>query len=192
MNILVFRGYTSSQHSKQIVNINDKDITVTMVPIGKPILVRKKFNKLLSNYNLDNYDHIYLVSMSSCMTSLIDKKFLKKVCLITPFYLYTKPVCKLFKSALKDFFGCHILMALSGRMGVFDSDIRIKLAEFDKTTDNIFFEKKFSQIEIINGVDHYLGELGILDIIKKDLEQNVFTTGNLDLSVVAQPLENVE
>ena len=173
MRVLIIRGYDSSASLEETIEVAGKNIKITMVPIGKPILLRKKLKSVLVKYNPANYDYIYLVSMSSCITSILDDKYLGKVCIITPFYLYTKPICQLLKSTPKDFFGCHILMLLSGRMGKFDQRIRVKLAELDDITDNDFFQKKFKNIEITKGVNHYLGEYGVLDIVKKDLEEYV-------------------
>lgn len=170
MNILVFRGYTSSEYSKEVINIGDESVNVTMVPIGEPRLVRKKFKQLLSKYNLDDYDYIYLVSMSSCMTSIIDKKYFNKLCLITPFYLHLKPIRQLLRVNFKDFLGCHILILLNGRMGVFDKDIRVILAELDEVTDNNFFQEKFEKVEVIKGINHSLEELGVLNIVKNDIK----------------------
>ncbi|QLE78533.1 hypothetical protein FLM55_01760 [Francisella sp. Scap27] len=158
---------------KETIEIYGKAVNITMEPIGKPVNLRKKFKNILSKYHLADYDQIYLVSMSSCMTSIIDKKYFDRVCLITPFYLYTKPVCKLLKAAPKDFFGCHILILLNGRMGTFDKRIRLKLAELDNITDNKYFMKHFENIEVIKGVDHYLGEMGVLDIVKSDISKQI-------------------
>lgn len=173
MNILIVRGYDSSFSMKETIDIYGKAVNITMEPIGKPVNIRKKFKDILSKHHLSDYDQIYLVSMSSCMTSVIDKKYFDKLCLITPFYLYPKPVCKLLKSSLKDFFGCYVLMLLNGRMGAFDNRIRIKLAELDDVTDNKYFTKHFKNIEVIKGVSHYLGEMGVLDIVKSDISKQI-------------------
>ena len=169
MKILIIRGYNSFAFIKQVINVNNNDIEITNVPIGKPVRLKNKLQSIISCYNFDDYDQIYLVSMSSCIASLVDEKYFEKICMITPFFLYTRPVCILLKSTPRDFFGCHILMAINGKMGKFDSRIRVKLAEFDNITDNKYFSKKFSNIEMIYGVDHYLGENGALELVKKDI-----------------------
>lgn len=60
-------------------------------------------------------------------------------------------------------------MMLSGRMGRFDDRLNIILAELDDITDNRYFQKRFSNTRVIDGVNHYLGEDGALKIIKHDL-----------------------
>ncbi len=107
--------------------------------------------------------------MGSCLTSIVDDKYLDKIVLITPFYLYTKPICRLLKSSPKDFFGCHILMAFNGRMGKFDRRLKVILTELDNITDNKYFMKYFDNMDVIEGLDHSLGENGALRIIEKDL-----------------------
>ena len=173
MKVLVIRGYNSCVSMEDDIEINGRNVNVIMEPIGKPVKLKRKLVSILAKHNPEDYDQIYLVSMSSCMTSLIDEKYLDKVCMITPFYLYTRSVCQLLKSAPKDFFGCHILMLLNGRMGAFDKRIRLKLAELDNITDNKYFMKHFENIEVIKGVDHYLGEIGVLDIVKNDISKQI-------------------
>ncbi len=171
MKVLIIRGYDSSTNMDESIEVAGKSINITMLPIGKPVLLKKKLKSVLAKYNPADYDYIYLVSMSSCITSILDDKLLSKVCLITPFYLRTKPIFQLLKATPKDFFGCYILMFFSGKMGKFDQRIRVKLAELDNITDNNFFQQKFKNIEIIKGVCHFLGEYGVLDIVKKDIEK---------------------
>ena len=79
MNILIIRGYDSSFSMKETIEIYGKAVNITMEPIGKPVNLRKKFKNILSKYHLADYDQIYLVSMSSCMTSIIDKKYFDRV-----------------------------------------------------------------------------------------------------------------
>lgn len=169
MNILVIRGYSSENSFKQTIDINNKKIDLTVVHIGKPILVRKRLKQILSEHNFDNYDYIYVVSMSSCITSIIEERHFSKLCMITPFFLHSRSVRILLKSTPKDFFGCHILMLLNGFMGKFDPRIRVMLAELDNITDNKYFEKGFENIQIIKGLGHCLGEDGLLNIIREDL-----------------------
>lgn len=85
MKVLVIRGYDSHEHFEEIIHLENKKIEVTIVPIGKPILLKKKLKKIISEYDFECYDKIYLISMASCMTSLIDQKHIPKVSLITPF-----------------------------------------------------------------------------------------------------------
>lgn len=167
MKILVIRGYDSHEYFEETVEIDGKLANVTIVPIGKPILLRKRLKNIVAQYDFDNYDKIYLISMASCLTSIIDKKYILKIVLVTPFFLYSRPICQLLKSTPKDFFGCHILMAFSGRMGLFDNRLKIILTELDDITDNKFFQKRFTNIEMIKGLNHYLGEDGALKIIQK-------------------------
>ena len=130
----------------------------------------------MSKYALDNYDRVYLISMSSCLTSLVEDRHLAKISLITPFYLYTKPICQLLKSSIIDFFGCHILMAFSGRMGLFDQRLKIILTEIDNITDNKYFYKRFKNVKTIKGLEHSLEEYGALKIIKNDLSEDTIST----------------
>jgi hypothetical protein len=169
MNILIIRGYKSFEFVKETISISSKDVNVTMVPIGKPVKLKKKLLSIMLEYDFDSYDQIYVVSMASCITSLVPERHIGKVCMITPFFLYTHPVCTLLKSIPKDFFGCHILMAINGKMGRFDNRIRVKLAENDNVTDNKYFSKRFSRVEIIPNVTHCLGEDGVLAIVKDDV-----------------------
>jgi hypothetical protein len=142
-----------------------------MVPIGKPVKLKKKLLSIMLEYDFDSYDQIYVVSMASCITSLVHERHFNKICMITPFFLYTNPVCNLLKSTPKDFFGCHILMMFSGRMGRFDKRLKVILTELDDITDNKYFQKKFTNIDIIKGLNHSLGENGALKIIKDNLSE---------------------
>ncbi len=171
MKILVIRGYKSENFFEHTLDLNGTKAHLTIEPIGEPVLVKKKLLSILAKYNLDEFDHIYTVSMSSCMTSLIDAKYFDKLCMVTPFYLYNRPVFKLLKSRskFKDFLGCQLLMLLNGRMGSFDDRIRLILAEKDNVTDNRFFKKKFSNLKELSDLDHYLGEEGALKVIEDDL-----------------------
>ncbi|MFT4694076.1 MAG: hypothetical protein ACI8TE_000975 [Francisella sp.] len=171
MKVLVIRGYDSHEHFEEIVEVNGQTVSVTIVPIGKPIFLRKRLRKIMTEYNFDDYDRIYLISIASCLTSLVDDKHIFKIALITPFFLYSRLICQLLKSTPKDFFGCHILMMFSGRMGRFDKRLKVILTELDDITDNKYFQKKFTNIDIIKGLNHYLGENGALKIIKDDLSE---------------------
>ena len=165
----MLRGYDSHEYFDETLDINGIKANVTIVPIGKPIFLKKKLLSIIDEYNFDDYDAIYVVSMASCITSLIDERHIPKVCMITPFYLYTKSVFNLLFTNLKDYFGCLILIMLNGRMGRFDNRLRVILAELDTVTYNTFYKKKFNNIEIVNGVNHSLGQYGALDIIRDDL-----------------------
>ena len=87
--------------------------------------------------------------MSSCLASLVEDRHIAKISLITPFYLYTKPICQLLKSSIIDFFGCHILMAFSGRMGLFDQRLKIILTEIDNITDNKYFGSTAINVDLL-------------------------------------------
>ena len=173
MKVLVIRGYDSYEYFEETIDIKGEMINVTIVPIGKPVLLKKRLQKIAEGYDFDNYDRIYLISMASCLTSMVDDKHISKIVLITPFYLYAKPVCQLLKSKLKDFFGCYILIACNGRMGLFDNRLKIILTEFDDITDNKYFQKKFTNTTMIKGLNHNLGENGALKIIQKDLSGSI-------------------
>ena len=169
MKVLVIRGYDSHEHFEEIVEVNGQTVNVTIVPMGKPVLLKKSLKKIIAEYDFDNYDKIYLISMASCLTSIVDDRHIPKISLITPFYLFSKPVCKLLKSKIKDFFGCYILMLFNGRMGLFDNRLKLILTELDDITDNKYFQKKFTNTKMIKGLNHNLGEHGALKIIQDDL-----------------------
>lgn len=169
MNVLIVRGYNSFEFVKETISISNTDVNVTMVPIGKPVKLKKKLLGIMLEYDFDSYDQIYVVSMASCITSLLHERHFNKICMITPFFLYTHPVCNLLKSTPKDFFGCHILMAINRKMGKFDDRVRVKLAENDRITDNKYFSKRFNSVETIPNVTHCLGEDGVLEIVKDDM-----------------------
>ena len=169
MKVLIVRGYDSHEYFEEVIHVKGQAINVSIVPIGKPILLKKRLKSIISQYNFGDYDRIYLISMASCLTSIIDERYIPKIALITPFFLYSRPICQLLKSAPKDFFSCHILMVLNGRMGLFDKRLKLILTELDNVTDNKYFEQKFTNIEIIKGLDHSLGENGALKIIQNDI-----------------------
>jgi hypothetical protein len=61
-------------------------------------------------------------------------------------------------------------------MGVLSDDIRIKLAELaelDNIANNEYFIKRSNNIEILQGLDHYLGGFTVFDIIQQDLRNIV-------------------
>jgi len=173
MKILVIRGYDSHEYFEEIIKVNEQTVNITIVPIGKPILLRKRLKSIIAEYDFESYDKIYLISMASCLTSIVDERYIPKITLITPFYLYSRPIYQLLKSTPKDFFGCHILMAFSGRMGLFDKRLKLILTELDNITDNKYFQKKFTNIEMIKGLNHNLGEYGALKIIQDDLSRRI-------------------
>ena len=177
MKILIVRGYDSYEYFEETIDVKGQIVNITIVPIGKPVLLKKKFKQIISQYNFDDYDRIYLISMASCLTSIVDSKYIPKITLITPFFLYSRPICQLLKSSPKDFFGSHILMLFNGRMGLFDKRLKIILTELDIVTDNKYFQKKFMNITIIKGLDHCLGEDGALKIIRSDLGEAVCFKG---------------
>jgi len=157
MKILMLRGYDSHEYFDEIIEVNDIKASITIVPIGKPVFIKKKLLSIINKYNFDDYTAIYVISMSSCITSLVDERHIPKICMITPFYLYTRSVSNLLFTKPKDFFGCYILIMLNGRMGRFDNRLRIILAELDTVTYNRFYKKKFNNINIVNGVNHSFG-----------------------------------
>ena len=171
MKILIIRGYDSHEYFEETIEVRGQTANVTIVPIGKPLLLKKRLKKIVSQYDFDDYDKIYLISIASCLTSIIDDKYIPKIALITPFFLYSRPICQLLKSTPKDFFGCHILMAFNGRMGLFDKRLKVILTELDNITDNKYFQKKFTNIKMIKGLGHCLGENGALKIIQNELNE---------------------
>jgi hypothetical protein len=173
MQVLVLRGYRSKDKSKEIIQIKDISITIELIPLGNPILIRKSMKKILSNHNLNNYDKIYLASMSACATSLIDKKHFHKIILVAPFFLRFKTIYQLVGIHTKDFLSCILLITLNGRMGVLSEDMRVKLAELDDVVNNNYFIKKSNNVEIMDRLDHYLGNFSMLDIVTNDLKKNI-------------------
>ena len=178
MKILVIRGYDSHEYFEETFEVNGQAVNVTIVPMGKPVLLKKRLKKIITEYDVNNYDKIYLISMASCLTSIVDDRHISKITLITPFFLYSRPIYHLLKSKFKDFFGCYILIAFSGRMGLFDNRLKLILTELDDVTDNKYFQKKFTNIKMIKGLTHNLGEHGALKIIQNDLSEDI-TLGHL-------------
>ncbi len=41
MNVLVIRGYDSHEYFEEVIEINRQTVNVTIVPIGKPVLLKK-------------------------------------------------------------------------------------------------------------------------------------------------------
>ncbi|MED7788554.1 hypothetical protein [Francisella sp. 19X1-34] len=87
MKVLLLRGYKSQTYEEKIMKIANITVDVIIRSINKSILVKKHLSKILSHYNLDDFDMIYLASLSACATSIIDQKHAHKITLIAPFFL---------------------------------------------------------------------------------------------------------
>ena len=84
-----------------------------------------------------------------------------------------KTIFKLVRIHPKDFLGSILLIILNGRMGILSENMRVKLAELDDVVNNEYFIRKSNNVEIMNKLDHYLGDFSMLDIITADLTKNI-------------------
>ncbi|GAB4222564.1 MAG: hypothetical protein Kow0076_4120 [Francisella sp.] len=183
LNVLVIRGYYSKGNSLEYLNINNIEVKVTTVALGRPVLVKRKLQKIINKYKVcehNRYDLIYAISMSSCISSLVDEKVHKKLHLITPFFLHYKTISVLARFKIRKMLGAYLLLLLNGKLGDFHKDVRVTLAEKDKIVDNKFFACKWSNVNWIKGIDHHLPKEVFEDILVRDIN-NLINLNQLNL-----------
>lgn len=173
LNILIIRGYYSKGDSiEHIETIEGLKIKIVTAALGRPVFVKRKLKRIIQKYkvNAQNYDLIYAISMSAGISSLIDQELYKKLHLITPFFIHHRTMRVLRKVKIRKLVGAYFLLLMNGRLGKFDKNIKVTLAENDSIVDNEFFQSIWGDnINLIKDIDHTLDKEIIDEIIKKDI-----------------------